>query len=123
MHSLAAMCWLQPRLRCKGQSERQKASTSIRNRLALAACLAVAFKFVAWAAAAPTRPKITGISHVAYFVFDLPKRFAFWHDFLGFDEAYSLKKKDSEEVRIAFIKINDRQHIELLNEPPPIRRT
>jgi len=56
-------------------------------------------------------------------VFDLPKRFAFWHDFLGFDEAYSLKKKDSEEVRIAFIKINDRQHIELLNEPPPIRQT
>jgi len=69
--------------------------------------------------AAPKRPKITGISHVAYLVSDLPKAIAFWHDFLGLDEAYSLKKKDSDEVRIAFIKINDRQHIELFNEPPP----
>jgi catechol 2,3-dioxygenase-like lactoylglutathione lyase family enzyme len=67
---------------------------------------------------APARPKITGISHVGYFVSDLPKSIAFWHDFLGFDEAYSLPKKDSTETRIAFIKINDRQHIELFNEPP-----
>ena len=68
--------------------------------------------------AAPARPKITGISHVGYFVSDLPKSIAFWHDFLGFDEAYSLTKKDSNETRIAFIKINDHQHIELFNEPP-----
>lgn len=68
--------------------------------------------------AAPPRPKIYGISHVGYFVSDLPKSVAFWHDFLGFDESYSLTKKDSSEIRIAFIKINDRQHIELFNEPP-----
>ncbi len=68
--------------------------------------------------AGPARPKITGISHVGYFVSDLPKAIAFWHDFLGFDESYDLKKKDSNEVRIAFIKINDHQHIELFNEPP-----
>jgi lactoylglutathione lyase len=43
---------------------------------------------------------------------------AFWHDFLGFDEAYSLTKKDSKDIRIAFIKINDHQHVELFNEPP-----
>lgn len=67
---------------------------------------------------APVRPKITGISHVGYFVSDLPKALGFWHDFLGFDEAYSLTKKDSSDIRIAFIKINDRQHIELFNEPP-----
>ena len=65
----------------------------------------------------PTRPNITGISHVGYFVSDLPKSIYFWHDFLGFDEPYSLKKKNSDEVRIAFIKINDQQHIELFNEP------
>lgn len=69
-------------------------------------------------AATPSRPKITGISHVGYFVSDLPKSISFWHDFLGFDESYSLKKKNSDEVRIAFIKINDHQHIELFNEPP-----
>ena len=68
--------------------------------------------------AAPARPKITGISHVGYFVSDLPKSIAFWHDFLGFDEAYSVTKKDSNETRIAFIKINDHQHIELFNERP-----
>src|SRR5258708_15306419 len=69
-------------------------------------------------AAGPVRPRITGISHVGYFVSDLPQAIAFWHDFLGFDEAYTLTKKDSKDVRIAFIKINDHQHIELFNEPP-----
>ena len=74
--------------------------------------------------AAPIRPRITGISHVGYFVSDLPKAISFWHDLLGFDESYDLKKTtDSNEVRIAFIKINDRQHVELFNEPQPRRRT
>ncbi|HEY4378846.1 MAG TPA: VOC family protein [Acidobacteriaceae bacterium] len=69
--------------------------------------------------AALARPRITGISHVGYFVSDLPKAIAFWHDFLGYDESYDLKKAGSDtDVRIAFIKINDHQHIELFNEPP-----
>jgi catechol 2,3-dioxygenase-like lactoylglutathione lyase family enzyme len=68
--------------------------------------------------AAPQRPRITGISHVGYFVSSLPASIAFWHDFLGFDEAYDLKKPGSDETRIAFIKINDHQHVELFNEPP-----
>src|SRR6201990_1564324 len=66
----------------------------------------------------PVRPRITGISHVGYFVSDLPKAVAFWHDLLGYDEAYTLTKKDSDDVRIAFIKINDVQHVELFNEAP-----
>ncbi|HZQ44027.1 MAG TPA: VOC family protein [Acidobacteriaceae bacterium] len=64
------------------------------------------------------RPRITGISHVGFFVSDLAKAIAFWHDFLGYDEMYTLPKKDSNDVRIAFIKINDLQHIELFNEEP-----
>ena len=75
------------------------------------------------AATAPQRPRITGISHVGYFVSDLPKAIAFWHDFLGYDESYDLKKWQRHDVRIAFIKINDHQHIELFNEPPPRRPT
>ena len=67
---------------------------------------------------APQRPRITGISHVGYFVSNLPATVAFWHDFLGFDEAYDLKKPGSDETRIAFIKINDHQHVELFNEAP-----
>jgi catechol 2,3-dioxygenase-like lactoylglutathione lyase family enzyme len=69
-------------------------------------------------AAAPQRPKITGISHVGYFVSDLPKAIAFWHDFLGYDVYSTLPKKDSTETRIAFVKINDNQHVELFNEAP-----
>jgi len=65
------------------------------------------------------RPRITGISHVAYFVSDLPAALSFWHDLLGYDEAYGLKRPDGS-VRIAFIKINDHQHIELFNEPPAV---
>ncbi len=64
------------------------------------------------------RPRITGISHVGFFVSDLPKAIGFWHDFLGYDETYTLPKKDGNGVRIAFIKINDLQHIELFNEAP-----
>lgn len=67
---------------------------------------------------APIRPRITGISHVGYFVSDLPKSIAFWHDLLGFDESYNLKTPGTDQVSIAFIKINDRQHIELFNQAP-----
>jgi catechol 2,3-dioxygenase-like lactoylglutathione lyase family enzyme len=67
---------------------------------------------------APKRPRITGISHAGYFVSDLPKAISFWHDLLGFDESYDLKKSGTQDVSIAFIKINDHQHIELFNEPP-----
>ena len=81
--------------------------------LALTASLAVNAP-----AQAPERPKITGISHVGYFVSDLPKALVFWHDFLGYDVAYHLNKPNSTDVRIAFVKINDHQHIELFNEPP-----
>ena len=70
------------------------------------------------AQSATPRPRITGISHVGYFVSNLPATIAFWHDFLGFDEAYDLKKPGSDETRIAFIKINDHQHVELFNEAP-----
>ena len=67
----------------------------------------------------PTRPRITAISHVGYFVSDLPAAINFWHALLGFDEAYDLKKPGSTaDTRIAFIKINDHQHVELFNEPP-----
>ena len=82
--------------------------------LALTASLAVNAS-----AQAPERPKITGISHVGYFVSNLPAALVFWHDFLGYDVAYNLNKPNSDDVRIAFVKINDHQHIELFNEPPP----
>jgi catechol 2,3-dioxygenase-like lactoylglutathione lyase family enzyme len=87
-------------------------------KIFVAILLLLAFRSSFAQASDPVRPKITGISHVGYFVSDLPKALAFWHDFLGFDESYSLTKNDSREIRIAFIKINDHQHIELFNEAP-----
>lgn len=69
--------------------------------------------------AAPQRPQITGISHAGYFVSDLPRALTFWHDLLGFDEFTSLNRPGADQVRIAFIKINDHQHIELFTDKPP----
>jgi catechol 2,3-dioxygenase-like lactoylglutathione lyase family enzyme len=64
------------------------------------------------------RPKITGISHVGYFVSDLPNTLSFWHDFMGMDEYATLNRPDTDVTRIAFIKINDHQHIELFTDEP-----
>jgi len=86
--------------------------------LCAATMLLAASPFVKAQNAAPQRPKITGISHVGYFVSDLPKALTFWHGLLGFDESYDLKKPGTNQVRIAFIKINDRQHVELFTDPP-----
>jgi catechol 2,3-dioxygenase-like lactoylglutathione lyase family enzyme len=68
---------------------------------------------------APVRPAITGISHVGYFVSDLNQSIAFWHNLLGFDEYFHIDKPGTSQVRIAFIKINDHQHIELFTDPSP----
>jgi lactoylglutathione lyase len=70
------------------------------------------------AADAPPRPKILGIAHMAFYVSDLAKAREFWIDLLGYQEVFNLKRKDSTEVRIAFIKINDYQYIELFAEKP-----
>lgn len=74
---------------------------------------------VAAAQNAPQRPLITGVSHIGFFTSNLDKTISFWHDFLGFDESYSFNKPGTDQVQIAFIKINDHQHVELFNEPPP----
>lgn len=63
------------------------------------------------------RPRILGDAHVALFVSDLEKARAFYKDFLGYAEPYALKKKDGTD-RIAFIKINEDQYLELFAEPP-----
>ncbi len=62
------------------------------------------------------RPKILGVAHLAVFVSDLPKARAFYGDLLGFAEPFTLPKADGS-VEIAFVKINDRQWIELFNRP------
>lgn len=64
----------------------------------------------------PARPHITGLSHIALYVHDLDKSRAFYKNFLGFAEPYSLTNQDGS-VRMTWIKINDRQSIELFPTP------
>lgn len=67
------------------------------------------------AATVPQRPRIVGVSHIALFVQDVAKSRAFYKDFLGFAEPYSLTNKDGS-LHLTWIKINDRQTIELFPE-------
>ena len=61
---------------------------------------------------ATARPAITGLSHVALWVGDLGRSRAFFKGYLGFDEPYTLGDGKGG-VLITWIKINDRQSIEL----------
>jgi lactoylglutathione lyase len=63
------------------------------------------------------RPRILGVAHMAIYVSDLQKARAFYKDFLGYDEVYTLKRADGSD-RIAFIKINEDQYLEVFAENP-----
>src|SRR5258708_2021238 len=64
------------------------------------------------------RPKILGVAHIAIFAADYEKSRAFYHDFLGLEEPYSLSKPDGMPS-MTFFKINERQYIELFPETTP----
>lgn len=64
------------------------------------------------------RPKILGLAHVALYVRDLNAARSFYKDFLGYEEPFSLPRKNGSGDRIAFIKINEDQYLELFAEPP-----
>ena len=91
-----------------------------RLRLPFALALALAAAFLAprfSAADDPHRPKVLGVAHVAFYVSDLEKTRAFYKDFLGFDEPFSLQRPDGT-TQMAFIKINDYQFVELSTDKP-----
>ena len=64
----------------------------------------------------PSRPKLFGVAHYSIFVSDLAKARAFYEDFLGYEEAFTLPKSDGT-VQLVFVKINDHQYLELVNQP------
>jgi catechol 2,3-dioxygenase-like lactoylglutathione lyase family enzyme len=76
---------------------------------------ALAFAALALAADTPKRPRITGVAHIALFVHDMDKARWFYKDLLGFGEPYSLNQPDGS-LSMTFIKVNDRQYIELFPE-------
>jgi lactoylglutathione lyase len=63
----------------------------------------------------PSRPKITGVAHIAFYAADFEKTRAFYRDFLGFAEPYTLTNPDGSPS-VAFFKVNERQYIELFPE-------
>jgi lactoylglutathione lyase len=64
---------------------------------------------------ATDRPRIVGLSHIGLFAHDLTKSIEFYQDFLGFEEQFELTEADGT-VALKFMKINDRQFIELFPE-------
>jgi len=63
------------------------------------------------------RPRILGVAHIALYTSDLEKARSFYEDFLGFQEPFTVKRDDGS-VRIAFVKINDNQYVELFTDAP-----
>jgi lactoylglutathione lyase len=66
----------------------------------------------------PARPKITGVAHIALAVHDIEKARVFYKDFLSFGEPFKLDNPDGS-LSLTFIKVNDRQYIELFPEKKP----
>src|SRR3979490_1620270 len=66
----------------------------------------------------PKRPKILGIPPIPLFVHDVDKSRQFYKDFLGYGEPFKLDKPDGS-LSLTFIKVNDRQYIELFPAPQP----
>ncbi len=62
-------------------------------------------------AAELARPRILGISHAAFYVADMAKARAFYEGFLGYASPFSIPLGSSGNL--VWIKINDRQSIEL----------
>src|SRR5437764_11812620 len=63
------------------------------------------------------RPRILGVAHIALYTSDLANARSFYEDFLGFQEPFTLKRDDGS-VRIAFVKVNDTQYVELFTDSP-----
>jgi lactoylglutathione lyase len=64
------------------------------------------------------RPRITGVAHMALFVKDVHKARVFYKDFLGYQEPFDVKNADGS-LALTFIKVNDRQYVELFPERQP----
>jgi catechol 2,3-dioxygenase-like lactoylglutathione lyase family enzyme len=64
------------------------------------------------------RPRIIGVPHIAFRVHDIAASRHFYKDFLGYTEPFDINGPDGKLI-LAFIKINDRQYVELQMENSP----
>ena len=66
----------------------------------------------------PGFPRMGGLSHIGLFVKDIGASLVFYRDFLGFEEQFQLTEPDGS-LALKFMKINDRQFVELFPERSP----
>lgn len=66
--------------------------------------------------AAPTRPKILGVSHIGVKTDDLAAARKFYTNTLGFSDAFSLDDPPGK-LLLTYFKVNDHQFIEVFPEP------
>jgi lactoylglutathione lyase len=59
-----------------------------------------------------TRPRLSGVAHMAVLVSDVDRARAFYRDLLGFQEPYDLKNADGS-LNMTFFKVNEDQYIEV----------
>ena len=68
-----------------------------------------------WAAVGPAeevrRPRVLGLAHAAFYVEDMKEAVAFYTQFFGYESPYSMPLPSGGEL--VWIKINDRQSVEL----------
>jgi lactoylglutathione lyase len=77
---------------------------------------ALVLAFAAAVSAQPAkRPPITGVAHAALYVSDVTQARMFYKDLLGYEEPFDLKNPDGS-LSLTFIKINDRQYVEIFPE-------
>ena len=62
------------------------------------------------------RPLITGVAHAAFYTKDMESARQFYKSYLGFAEPFSLIASNGKDLAMTFIKINDRQYVELFPE-------
>ena len=62
------------------------------------------------------RPPITGVAHAAFYTKDVESARKFYKDFLGYAEPFSLMAANGKDLALTFIKINDRQYVEVFPE-------
>lgn len=62
------------------------------------------------------RPLITGIAHASFYTKDVESTRRFYKNYLGYAEPFSLISKDGKDLALTFVKINDRQFVEIFPE-------
>jgi lactoylglutathione lyase len=64
------------------------------------------------------RPRILGVAHAGIYAHDIAAARTFYETFLGYGEPVTIKQADGS-LSFAFVKVNERQYVELFPEREP----